>query len=305
MIINNAVLTGSFTVNGVNYITNTPTTGSNTYVGTQTTSGSAIITGSLQVTGSVSTTGTITAQTLVVQTVTSSIVYSSGSNIFGNSQSNVQQMTGSLRVTGSSIISGQIKTSFPGQSISVDGGSIASVRMQLQNTSGNAGVTVESSTGGDQFTGTSAYSMAIGTYTAKDFHIGTNSVSRMTISSAGAATFSSTISAGAATFSGKVIGTGFYSYSGTTSIASAATSTIYTMGENGLYTVSIIVTGGSLIYSAAAIFYAHAQNAQYVKCTDLYDGANVTLDNSGGAIRITNNGFATLTWTWSVLFQGY
>ena len=101
MIINNAVLTGSFTVNGVNYITNTPTTGSNTYVGTQTTSGSAIITGSLQVTGSVSTTGTITAQTLVVQTVTSSIVYSSGSNIFGNQLTNVQQMTGSLRVTGS------------------------------------------------------------------------------------------------------------------------------------------------------------------------------------------------------------
>ena len=101
MIINNAVLTGSFTVNGVNYITNTPTTGSNTYVGTQTTSGSVRITGSLQVTGSVSTTGTITAQTLVVQTVTSSIVYSSGSNIFGNSQSNIQQMTGSVLISGS------------------------------------------------------------------------------------------------------------------------------------------------------------------------------------------------------------
>ncbi len=45
--------------------------------------------------------GTITAQTLVVQTVTSSIVYSSGSNIFGNQLTNVQQFTGSLRVTGS------------------------------------------------------------------------------------------------------------------------------------------------------------------------------------------------------------
>ena len=104
MIINNAVLTGSFTVNGVNYITNTPTTGSNTYVGTQTTSGSAIITGSLQVTGSVSTTGTITAQTLVVQTVTSSIIYSSGSNIFGNSSTNTQKFTGSVLVSGSVLI---------------------------------------------------------------------------------------------------------------------------------------------------------------------------------------------------------
>jgi len=101
MIINNAVLTGSFIVNGVNYITNTPTTGSNTFVGTQTTSGSTLITGSLQVTGSIATTGTITAQTLVVQTVTSSIVYSSGSNIFGNSLTNTQKMTGSMLVTGS------------------------------------------------------------------------------------------------------------------------------------------------------------------------------------------------------------
>jgi hypothetical protein len=107
MLINNAVLTGSFTVNGVNYITNTPSTGSNTFVGTQIISGSTLMTGSLGVTGSVSVsgsitaTGTLTAQTLVVQTITSSIVYSSGSNIFGNQLTDVQQMTGSLRVTGS------------------------------------------------------------------------------------------------------------------------------------------------------------------------------------------------------------
>ncbi len=46
-------------------------------------------------------TGTITAQTLVVQTVTSSFVYSSGSNIFGNDLTNTQQLTGSVTVTGS------------------------------------------------------------------------------------------------------------------------------------------------------------------------------------------------------------
>jgi hypothetical protein len=45
---------------------------------------------------------TLTAQTLVVSTVSSSVVYSSGSNIFGNSLSNTQQFTGSLQVTGSS-----------------------------------------------------------------------------------------------------------------------------------------------------------------------------------------------------------
>jgi hypothetical protein len=45
---------------------------------------------------------TITAQTLVVQTITSSIEYSSGSNIFGSQLTNTQTFTGSLNVTGSS-----------------------------------------------------------------------------------------------------------------------------------------------------------------------------------------------------------
>jgi hypothetical protein len=45
--------------------------------------------------------GTLTAQTLVVQTITSSIIYSSGSNIFGNSLANTQVLTGSVTVTGS------------------------------------------------------------------------------------------------------------------------------------------------------------------------------------------------------------
>ena len=59
------------------------------------------LTQSLSVSGSITATGILTAQTLVVQTITSSIVYSSGSNIFGNQLTDVQQMTGSLRVTGS------------------------------------------------------------------------------------------------------------------------------------------------------------------------------------------------------------
>ena len=64
-------------------------------------SGSSSVTGSLNVSGSITTSGTITAQTLVVQTVTSSIVYSSGSNIFGNALTNTQTFTGSMFVTGS------------------------------------------------------------------------------------------------------------------------------------------------------------------------------------------------------------
>jgi len=39
---------------------------------------------------------TLTATTLVVQTVSSSVIYSSGSNVFGNSQANTQVFTGSV-----------------------------------------------------------------------------------------------------------------------------------------------------------------------------------------------------------------
>jgi hypothetical protein len=69
-------------------------------------SGSATVSGSLivvnDITGSNALfSGTITAQTLVVQTVSSSIIYSSGSNIFGNLLTNNQIFTGSVLVTGS------------------------------------------------------------------------------------------------------------------------------------------------------------------------------------------------------------
>jgi hypothetical protein len=54
--------------------------------------------------------GTLTAQKLVVQTITSSILYSSGSNIFGNLLSNTQSMTGSVSITGSLSVNGTTST---------------------------------------------------------------------------------------------------------------------------------------------------------------------------------------------------
>ena len=70
------------------------------------TMGSNQFNGNQAITGSLTTTGTIVAQTLNVQQVTSSIVYSSGSNIFGNELGNTQQFTGSVGVTGSLTIAG-------------------------------------------------------------------------------------------------------------------------------------------------------------------------------------------------------
>jgi hypothetical protein len=65
------------------------------------TTGSNQFNGSQAVTGSLTVTGQVVAQTLNVQQVTSSIVYSSGSNVFGNTLGNTQQFTGSVSVTGS------------------------------------------------------------------------------------------------------------------------------------------------------------------------------------------------------------
>jgi len=67
------------------------------------TTGSNIFTANQTICGNLTTTGTITAQTINVQQVTSSVVYSSGSNIFGCQLSDTQQFTGSMFITGSNM----------------------------------------------------------------------------------------------------------------------------------------------------------------------------------------------------------
>ncbi len=87
---------------------NYATTGSNTFIGNQ------IITGSICSTGNIVTTGQIVAQTINVQQVTSSIVYSCGSNTFGCSLINNQVFTGSVFITGSNITANVNNTCFSG-----------------------------------------------------------------------------------------------------------------------------------------------------------------------------------------------
>jgi hypothetical protein len=94
----NGIVSSSTQITGYNIFA---TTGSNTFNGAQTITGSIFGTGSLTIDGCITATGQIVAQTINVQQVTSSIVYSCGSNIFGTSLANTQQFTGSLQVTGS------------------------------------------------------------------------------------------------------------------------------------------------------------------------------------------------------------
>ena len=98
----NTAITGSLSVSGSTIKIGTTTlSGSLTVSGSSTTIGTTVLSGSLMVSGSITSTSTITAQTLVVQTITSSVLYSSGSNVFGNALSNTQTFTGSVLITGS------------------------------------------------------------------------------------------------------------------------------------------------------------------------------------------------------------
>jgi hypothetical protein len=112
MIIHNPILTGSFTVNGIDVSSitssaasltslNAYTASQNNRNGTYATTGSNTFAGIQTVNSNLVVTGSITAQTLVVQTVTSSVVYSSGSNVFGNNITDTQVFTGSMNLTGS------------------------------------------------------------------------------------------------------------------------------------------------------------------------------------------------------------
>jgi hypothetical protein len=183
-------------------------TGSNSFVGTQN------INGSVAITGSLTTTGAITAQTLNVQQVTSSIVYSSGSNVFGNSVSNTQSMTGSVGISGSLSVNGistltgalsGTSTSFSGlitSTVTADrvleaiSATTSGLNLKFGNTGGNAFFGLENSTGGDFAAG--AYNLYILHSGNRSIVLGTNGSIRYTVNGSGDHDFKT----GTATFGG-------------------------------------------------------------------------------------------------------
>jgi cytoskeletal protein CcmA (bactofilin family) len=119
-------------------------------------SGSTTVTGSVNVSGSLTTTGTITAQTLVVQTITSSVEFASGSNQFGSLLTDTQTFTGSVGITGSLLVNGP--STFTGSidvsgSINILSGSltVASASLSVSGSLSINGVNI-TATGGFQQT---------------------------------------------------------------------------------------------------------------------------------------------------------
>lgn len=154
------------------------------------------VTGTFRSTGAATFSSSVTATNLIL---TAGTLFGAGNTGFSNRLSDttlyLQMPATGFNITdnalntrfnitsaGAATFSGQIKTTFSGQSISINAAGTGSVRMQLQNNGiGNSIVAVEDSVGGNQFSGTTAYSMAIGTATARNFFIGTNSVQRIMV----------------------------------------------------------------------------------------------------------------------------
>jgi hypothetical protein len=150
-------------------------------------SGSLTLTGSITSTGPITgsgffTAGTITAQTLVVQTITSSVSSITGSTKFGSIIGNTHQFTGSVLITGSAPA---LQISSSNYALSLVGGGATRYAGTISNTSGNLDFGIEGSAGNQLFTGAGPYEGGIGTSIARNFHLVSNSTVRMTISASG------------------------------------------------------------------------------------------------------------------------
>jgi hypothetical protein len=99
---------------------------------------------------------------------------------------------------------------------------------------------------------------------------------------------------------------GYQSFKGSISLTAGQTAAIYTMPQasaaDGVYYVYCRLNGGAAIYMASAIVTALAANNELF-ISNTRTGANVGLTVSGRDIRITNGGFGTFTWQWSIIFQ--
>jgi hypothetical protein len=169
--------------------------------GSYATTGSNVFTSNQTISGSLTTTGTITAQTLVVQTITSSVEYSSGSNVFGSNTSHTQRFTGSLLVSGSGYINGNVGIGSVSPVAKLDvAGTIAATTNPSDPNDSNAAYFWNQSGLGPTISG---LKFAVNTGTTG------NQTQKFIISDTGAATFSSSIAATAGTFTLNTIHGGF------------------------------------------------------------------------------------------------
>jgi hypothetical protein len=186
------------------------------------TTGSNGFNGNQSITGSLTVTGQVIAQTLNVQQVTSSIVFSSGSNRFGNNSGNTHRFTGSVNITGSitsngalngtsgtftgDLIAASATINTPANAIGIllngrSADNVSQIRFGA-NSGGGAYNTIQASPTDLQINSQGNTPILFGT------NLGGGGGTRMTISGAGAVTLTGALSGTSALFSSTVgIGT--------------------------------------------------------------------------------------------------
>jgi hypothetical protein len=219
---------------------------------------------------------TLTAQTLVVQTITSSVDFVTGSTRFGSIAANTHVFTGSISTSGSI----GIGTSSPTKALEI-----------LSNTSqdgikisgaSNPRLTIIDTTNNVQFDALTTDTEAVlRTDTNHPLHLSTNGTLRLTIAASGSATFSS---------------------------ADLATDGL---GNVNIFTTDAAATGrgGSLAFGGGTTGgtspYAFAKIEGIYDGTAAYNGAMLFSTNNGGTItermRITSGGSVQITANDSLL----
>jgi hypothetical protein len=215
------------------------------------TTGSNQFNGSQAITGSLTVTGQVVAQTLNVQQVTSSIVYSSGSNIFGNTLGNIQQFTGSVSVTGSLAVAGAVSGTSAAFSGLITGQTTSAATITQNFLAYNSGGSISGASYDFQSGGTSQTARISANYEASSpdrmamrFLVGQGSglveilkLFNSTMTVTGAATFSSSVTAGSTitnlTSGGDAI---LYAKNGTVTTMVVANTTGELMGIGGTET---------------------------------------------------------------------
>jgi hypothetical protein len=245
----------------------------------------ASLKGAIEVSGqNVNVLGMITAQQFNVTYVSSSVMYQSGSTKFGDSSDDKHQFTGSLNVSG-----GLVDIAKDGQSLRIWAQNSAnSSRIQLQSSGSNgllganSIIAIEGKTGGDNFTNSTPFSLAIGTATQKALHLGTNSNVVMTITGS------------TSTFTGDTIAPSFYTTKTTQSIPFTTWTTVFDMNGNaGIFLFSVQLDGQVADeWAASGIVMSTGVSsgvtAQYIGTQN--DGTYVQTRISGTTFQVFQNG---------------
>jgi hypothetical protein len=270
----NALISGSLTVFSGSVI-DFQVTDAGTKIGNAP-SDNHTVTGSLLLSGSLTSTGTITAQTLVVQTVSSSVIYSSGSNRFGNDLANTQVLTGSVIITGSLSVNGS-NAVLTNQTSSFVLNSQTSSFVQNSQTSSFA-----------TFTALNAYTSSINTYTSS-LNSATGAFATFTALNAYTSsinTYTSSLNAKTSSFattgSNNFIGTenitGSLNVSGSTTFTgTSGTTLLSTNADTLIFTGSLYTSGAASLSGSISISGSLSVN-----------GSNVILTNQTGAFVLNS-----------------